>query len=46
MSNSALPHYFLDFSNNEFQGWDRFCHVVYPSGTPEDLRFCVVKGSK
>ena len=32
MSNNALLHYFLDFSNSEFQGWDRFCHVVYPLG--------------
>ncbi len=22
-----------------------FCHAVYPLGTPEDFRFCVVKGS-
>jgi hypothetical protein len=23
-----------------------FAHVVYPSGKPEDFRFCVVKGSR
>ena len=25
-------HYFLEITNREFQGWDRFCHVVYPLG--------------
>jgi hypothetical protein len=27
------------------EGWGRFCHVVYPTGKPEDFRSCVVKGS-
>ena len=28
------------------EGWGRFCHVVYPSGKPEDFRSCVVKDSR
>ena len=28
----------------EFEGWDRFSHVIYPAGKPEDFRSFVVKG--
>ena len=46
MFDNALLNNFLDVSNSEFEEWDRFYHVVYLSGTPEDFSFCVVKGSK
>ena len=46
MFNNAFLNNFLNVSNSEFQGWDLFCHAVYPSGTPENFRFCVVKDLK
>ncbi len=35
----------LDISPGELVGCCLFCHVVYPSGKPEDFRFCVAEGS-
>ena len=28
------------------EGWGQFCHVVDPTGKPEDIRSSVVKGSR
>ena len=35
---------FLGYPPGEFEGWDRFGHVVSPAGKPEDFRAVVVKG--
>jgi hypothetical protein len=37
---------FLNIPIGDFEGWGRYCHVVYPEGKPEDFRFCVAEGLK
>jgi hypothetical protein len=46
MANIIVKNNLLDIPNSEFKGWGRLCHVVYPTGKPEDFRSCVVKGSR